>query len=72
MALARNVSGSLDAFLAETLRMCPPAPFATRLVVEPLELGKTTVPPGWLVIYGVGGSQLDAWRGLRPMTTYPL
>jgi len=49
----------LDAFLTEILRTNPPAPFAMRLVREPLKLENVTVPAGYLLVYGLGASLSD-------------
>eukprot|EP00435_Cladocopium_sp_Y103_P004024 s2105_g1.t1 len=63
-------------FLSEILRTNPPAPYSMRLVREPLEaamqpgtggdvwvqadLGNVTVPSGYLLVYGLGGSLSEA------------
>lgn len=47
----------LDLFLSEVLRTNPPAPFAMRLLREPLKLNdQVTVPNGYLLVYGIGAS----------------
>lgn len=51
---------TLEMFLSEILRTNPPAPYSMRLVREPLDLGNVTVPSGYLLVYGLGGSLSEA------------
>ena len=39
----------LDAVVKETLRLCPPVPIVVRKLLEPMELGRYTVPAGAMV-----------------------
>ncbi|CAJ1365444.1 unnamed protein product [Effrenium voratum] len=51
---------SLGAFLGEVLKDNPPAPFAMRLVKEPVSFSGGEVPSGWLVVYGFAGRCAEA------------